>query len=101
MLPSHPGHLEPCVCRFVKGSGSRRAGSLLPAILKLQQEAKLGAFEPVWWSACRLELPAMQGILGELHVLACYLCSLQSLLEGATSMQQSLTGSRSLPHQEW
>ena len=66
----------------MEGSGSKRAGKLLPAVLKTKQELKLGVFEPIWWADCRTELPAMQGILTELDTLACLLCSLESLLEG-------------------
>lgn len=63
------------------GSGGKRAGKLLPALLKTQQELKLCSLEPAWWCTCTVELPAWQGILRELDILACYLCSLESLLE--------------------
>ena len=71
-----------CVHRYVQGSGSARAAQLFTAILKTRQTLKLGAFEPAWWSACKVELPAWQGVLDELEMLACYLSSLDSLLEG-------------------
>ena len=73
----------PAAGRYVGGSGSKRAGKLLPALLKTQQELKLCSMEPAWWCTCTVELPAWQGILGQLDILACYLCSLESLLAGA------------------
>lgn len=76
--------------RYVKGSGDRRIGTLLPQMLKSSQLAKVAVYEPVWLADCKVELNAWAAVYKELNTLVPLIAGMEAHLEGVPTISSCI-----------